>query len=204
MKKTFREKVMFWGNRTVKKHSLLKVPVVICMMAVLGAYYACLSLVNNGKMLAFVCVAFLFFFVNSSFGFQDIVQATEVPLDEQGLQLATETINVEDIDLTDELDDSLLLEFFEEDEYLMTENADVFTNTLICNRLNFMAMEDLREPRKVQAKIRYAHKGAECLLERIGEDEIRCTFTEPVRAVTPGQAVVFYEGEYVLGGGTIC
>ena len=53
------------------------------------------------------------------------------------------------------------------------------------------------------AKIRYSHKGEYCLLERIGEDEILCTFEHPVRAVTPGQAVVFYEQDYVLGGGTI-
>jgi tRNA-specific 2-thiouridylase len=39
--------------------------------------------------------------------------------------------------------------------------------------------------------------------ERIGEDEMRCVFDEPVRAVTPGQAVVFYENDYVFGGGTI-
>lgn len=92
----------------------------------------------------------------------------------------------------------------ETNEVIIGENDDVFTETLVCNRLNFMAMEDLKEPRKVLAKIRYAHKGTPCLLERIGEDEIRCTFEAPVRAVTPGQAVVFYEGEYVLGGGTIC
>nr|WP_330413330.1 aminomethyltransferase beta-barrel domain-containing protein [Coprococcus sp. AF21-14LB] len=36
-----------------------------------------------------------------------------------------------------------------------------------------------------------------------GEDEVLCTFEERQRAVTPGQAVVFYDGEYVLGGGTI-
>ena len=64
-------------------------------------------------------------------------------------------------------------------------------------------MEDLNQPRKVFAKIRYAHKGEMCLLEKIGEDMVRCTFDNPVRAVTPGQAVVFYEQDYVLGGGTI-
>ncbi len=38
---------------------------------------------------------------------------------------------------------------------------------------------------------------------KTGEDEISCTFETPQRAVTPGQAVVLYDGEYVLGGGTI-
>ena len=88
-------------------------------------------------------------------------------------------------------------------QVVIGENEDTYTNTLICDTLNFMGMEDLKEPRKVWAKIRYSHKGEECLLERIGEDRIRCTFTNPVRAVTPGQAVVFYEQDYVLGGGTI-
>ncbi len=46
-------------------------------------------------------------------------------------------------------------------------------------------------------------KGAWCTVERTGEDEILCTFDEPVRAITPGQALVLYDGEYVLGGGTI-
>ena len=82
-------------------------------------------------------------------------------------------------------------------------NEDVFSNTLICDRVNFMGMEGLEEPRRVMAKIRYAHKGDMCLLERIDENRIKCTFENPVRAVTPGQAVVFYEQDYVLGGGTI-
>ena len=42
-----------------------------------------------------------------------------------------------------------------------------------------------------------------CAVEKTGEDEILCTFEEPQRAITPGQAVVLYDGEYVLGGGTI-
>ncbi len=91
----------------------------------------------------------------------------------------------------------------ETNEVVIGENEEVFASTLRCNQLNFMGMEDLREPRTVTAKIRYAHKGESCILERTGEDEIRCTFVQPVRAVTPGQAVVFYDGEYVLGGGTI-
>ena len=88
-------------------------------------------------------------------------------------------------------------------EVIIGDNEDVFTNTLLCKNINYMGMEDLNQPRKVFAKIRYAHKGEMCLLEKVGEDMIRCTFDNPVRAVTPGQAVVFYEQDYVLGGGTI-
>ena len=55
----------------------------------------------------------------------------------------------------------------------------------------------------VTAKIRYSHKGAPCVLKELGEDLVECRFTEPVRAVTPGQAVVFYLGDVVAGGGTI-
>ena len=91
----------------------------------------------------------------------------------------------------------------ETNEVVIGENEDVFTGTLTCSRLNFMSVPDLTEPMRVKAKIRYAHQGAFCLIEKIGEDRVKCTFEEPVRAVTPGQAAVFYDGEYVLGGGTI-
>ena len=88
-------------------------------------------------------------------------------------------------------------------DVVIGENEDVFSSTLTCNRINFMGMEGLEEPRTVMAKIRYAHKGEECLLEKVDDNTIKCIFKNPVRAVTPGQAVVFYEQDYVLGGGTI-
>ena len=91
----------------------------------------------------------------------------------------------------------------ETDEVVIGENEDVFTKELTCNRLNFMAIEDIKDTYRALVKIRYSHKGAMATLHRIGEDEIRCVFDEPVRAVTPGQAVVFYEDGYILGGGTI-
>ena len=81
----------------------------------------------------------------------------------------------------------------------LRKNAD----SCATRNLNFMAVEDLTEPLHVFTKIRYNHKGAWCTIEKTGEDEVLCTFDEPQRAVTPGQAVVFYDGEYVLGGGTI-
>lgn len=91
----------------------------------------------------------------------------------------------------------------ETDEVVIGEHEEVFSKELYCNKLNFMSIEDLEQPGKVLAKIRYAHKGTMCMIEKTGDDTIHCTFDEPVRAVTKGQAVVFYDGEYVLGGGTI-
>lgn len=88
-------------------------------------------------------------------------------------------------------------------EVVIGTHEESLTYTLRANRLNFMAVEDITEPIRVFAKIRYNHKGAWCVVERTGEDEVCCTFEEAQRAVTPGQAVVFYDGEYVLGGGTI-
>ena len=80
---------------------------------------------------------------------------------------------------------------------------DRFTTTVRANRLNFMAVEDIPEEIGALGKIRYNHRGDTCKVKRIGEDLLECHFDTPVRAVTPGQALVLYQGEYVLGGGTI-
>ncbi len=89
------------------------------------------------------------------------------------------------------------------DEVVIGENEDVFTNELICEHLNFMAVEDISHTYRALVKIRYSHKGEMATLYRIDKDKMRCVFDKPVRAVTPGQAVVFYEDGYILGGGTI-
>lgn len=91
----------------------------------------------------------------------------------------------------------------ERNEVVIGENTDVFSDTLICNDVNFMAVEDINGPTKVVAKIRYAHEGTPCTIEKIGDGKVKCTFDEPVRAITPGQAIVFYQDDYVFGGGTI-
>ncbi len=91
----------------------------------------------------------------------------------------------------------------ETNEVVIGTNEDSMSNYVRANQINFMSIEDLTEPLRVFAKIRYNHKGAWCTIEKVGEDEVLCTFEEKQRAITPGQAVVFYDGEYVLGGGTI-
>ncbi len=88
-------------------------------------------------------------------------------------------------------------------EVVIGEAEDVFGEVLFCTGLNWMGIEELSEPREVLAKIRYAHSGEKCLIEKAGEDCVKCSFHSPVRAITPGQAVVFYEDDCVLGGGVI-
>ena len=92
----------------------------------------------------------------------------------------------------------------ETNEVVLGEGEDVFTDSLICDKLTWMAIDGLHgKEMQVQAKIRYSHKGAPCVIRELGDGRAACRFLEPVRAVTPGQAVVFYDGEYVVGGGTI-
>ena len=92
----------------------------------------------------------------------------------------------------------------ETNEVVIGENEDVFSNIVRCNKLNWMAIEGMAGGEmRVTAKIRYSHKGAPCVIRETGEDTVECVFDEPQRAATPGQAVVFYDGDYVVGGGTI-
>ena len=91
----------------------------------------------------------------------------------------------------------------ETNEVVIGDNSDVFGDRLRCNHINFMSIADLEGEMEVTAKIRYSHKGAKAVIRKVEEDVIECVFEEPQRASTPGQAVVFYDGEYVVGGGTI-
>ena len=92
----------------------------------------------------------------------------------------------------------------ETNEVVIGDGEDVFAQTLICDRLNWMAVDGLGgEELEVMAKIRYNHKGSLCTIREVAGDQVECIFKEPVRAVTPGQAVVFYRDDYVVGGGTI-
>lgn len=88
-------------------------------------------------------------------------------------------------------------------EVVIGKNEDIFTTTVLCENVNYMGMEDLESPRRALCKIRYNHRGEYCRLEKLPDGKVLCTFEQPVRAATPGQAAVFYDGEYVLGGGTI-
>ena len=96
-------------------------------------------------------------------------------------------------------------------EVVLGEDPDIYTDTLYATDLNWISIEDLKEPVKVNAKIRYKAQFAPAVVYPVGNEQIkgaigatvRVQFETPQRAITPGQAVVFYDGELVVGGGKI-
>ncbi len=93
----------------------------------------------------------------------------------------------------------------ETNEVVIGENKDVFRTSLYARKVNFMGMEPAHKEQEFQAKakIRYSHEGAACTVRMIEDDLMECIFDEPQRAITPGQSVVLYKDDYVLGGGVI-
>ena len=79
------------------------------------------------------------------------------------------------------------------------EDKDLFTKELVVSDLNWI---NKPKSKKIGARIRYGHAIDECEIKEIG-DELKVVFSKPQRAVTPGQSIVFYDGEEVLGGGII-
>ena len=88
-------------------------------------------------------------------------------------------------------------------EVVLGKGSDVFTDHLEACKINCMAVDHFEEGQEVIAKIRYSHGGARAVITGVGKDSLSLSFPEPVRAVTPGQALVLYDEQYVLGGGTI-
>lgn len=91
----------------------------------------------------------------------------------------------------------------EKNEVIIGENEDIFTDRLVCTNINLMSIDKLSDKRQVKCKIRYGHKGEMATINMIDNDMIEVLFENKVRAVTPGQAAVFYEDGHVLGGGII-
>ncbi len=93
----------------------------------------------------------------------------------------------------------------EKNEVVLGEKGTEFAKELIADKLNFITFDKLTEPIRVLAKVRYSAKEAEALVAPIENGRVKVIFDEPQRAITPGQAVVFYEigGDNVVGGGAI-
>ena len=80
---------------------------------------------------------------------------------------------------------------------------DLAHSGLTAHDVNLVAVETITEPMQVTMKIRYAQRAFEGQVYPLQSGTARVAFREPQLAVTPGQAVVFYDGDYVLGGGII-
>ena len=83
------------------------------------------------------------------------------------------------------------------------EKGMEFSGALVADNVNYISDIPLTQPEKVQAKIRYQAKKAEAMLYPLADDRVRLVFDEPQRAITPGQSVVFYNNDTVIGGGVV-
>jgi tRNA-specific 2-thiouridylase len=88
-------------------------------------------------------------------------------------------------------------------EVVVGNQEQLYSNVLVVKKTNLIAVEDLSAPMRVSVKIRHRHEPAPATIEKTGPDEIAVTFDQPQRAVTPGQAAVFYDSDVVVGGGWI-
>src|SRR5271169_6922920 len=87
-------------------------------------------------------------------------------------------------------------------QVIVGSEENLYSSTLRARRVNLIAVDDLREPMRVTVKIRHRHEPAPAVIEKIaatdsGDAEILVTFDQPQRAITPGQAAVFYDGDVV-------
>ena len=81
--------------------------------------------------------------------------------------------------------------------------AEVLVRGVTVRDLNLIAVERFEEPRAVQVKTHYRQRPVAATVRQVTDDEVTVTFAAPQRAAAPGQAAVLYDGDVVLGGGTI-
>lgn len=91
----------------------------------------------------------------------------------------------------------------QKNQVIVGTEQDLYSKELIANEINWLAIDKLKEPLKLKAKVRYRAKEAECTVYPIENEQVKVIFDEPQRAITPGQSVVFYDEDIVIGGGKI-
>ena len=91
----------------------------------------------------------------------------------------------------------------ETNEVVICQSENLFTHECYVKNMNYMGISGLEGELQAIGKVRYSHQGAECTLIPLEDGRVKCVFEEPQRAMTPGQAAVFYKDDYVLCGGTI-
>ena len=91
----------------------------------------------------------------------------------------------------------------ENNKIVIGNEADLYTSELVAEDVNIISQEDIFEPVKITAKTRYSQTEQPATLSKLENGDYKVVFDNPQRAVTKGQAVVFYDGDIVVGGGTI-
>ncbi len=91
----------------------------------------------------------------------------------------------------------------ETNEVVVGENEDLFTRELLASDVCYMSVPGISSPSRFYAKIRYNHPAVSCTAQITSGGKLRVIFDEPVRAATPGQSVVLYDGDNVAAGGII-
>lgn len=91
----------------------------------------------------------------------------------------------------------------EHNRLIMGKADEVYSDSLVAGDVNFIPFDTLTKPITCTAQTRYHQKDAECTVSPMNDGKVLVTFKEPHKAISKGQAVVFYDGEYVIGGGTI-
>ena len=91
----------------------------------------------------------------------------------------------------------------EQNTVTLATNDQLFSTVVYAERLNWISGNIPREPVSVQARVRYHGADQPAVLHFLENGNIRAEFQVPQRAVTPGQAIVFYDGDKMLGGAEI-
>ena len=91
----------------------------------------------------------------------------------------------------------------EENKVILSKNSGLFSKSLDANDVNLISCERIERPMRVKARVRYNQKEQWATVVQTDEDTLHIEFDEPQRAIAKGQAAVLYDGEYVVGGGTI-
>ncbi|MCP4215816.1 MAG: hypothetical protein GY765_14280, partial [bacterium] len=91
----------------------------------------------------------------------------------------------------------------EKNAVIVGAKEDARGNGLIAHKLNWLTFDSLEQPIRVKARIRFLHKEADAEVSPAAAGKVTEKFNEPQQSITPGQAVVFYDGDVVVGGGII-
>lgn len=90
-----------------------------------------------------------------------------------------------------------------ENKVVLCENSALFSRELTATDVNLISVDKITEPLRVNARVRYNQAEQPATVYSLDDNTIRVVFDEPQRAISKGQAVVLYGGDYVVGGGTI-